>query len=140
MSEGMSEEEIIKKLEYFCNYEILYGGKICFTLGQLKGYQKAIEGLLDLYQKEKEKNRELSNLSENIKIFRDKNFSDETKYVIALNSNYMNYLKLDYISKDKIREKLNFYKRYGKIANTNEYVMSVEIEVLEELLEENNEM
>ena len=39
-----------------------------------------------------------------------------------------------YISKDKIKEKIEFYKRYGKIKNSDEYVMSVEIEVLEELL------
>ena len=38
--------------------------------------------------------------------------------------------------KDKIREKIEFYKRYGKIKNSEEYVMSVEINVLEELLEE----
>ena len=44
--------------------------------------------------------------------------------------------KEDYISKDKIREKIEFYKRYGKIKDSDEYVMSVEIEVLEELLEE----
>ena len=44
--------------------------------------------------------------------------------------------QIDVISKDKIREKIEFYKRYGKIKNSDEYVMSVEIEALEELLEE----
>jgi hypothetical protein len=38
--------------------------------------------------------------------------------------------------KDKIKEKIEFYKRYGKVKNSNEYVMCEEIEVLEELLEE----
>ena len=37
---------------------------------------------------------------------------------------------------NKIKEKIEFYKRYGKIKNSNEYVMSVEIFVLQELLEE----
>ena len=35
---------------------------------------------------------------------------------------------------DRIREKIEFYKKYGKIKNSDEYVMSDEIEVLEELL------
>lgn len=34
----------------------------------------------------------------------------------------------------KIYEKIEFYKRYGKIKNSDEYVMSVEIEVLQELI------
>ena len=46
------------------------------------------------------------------------------------------YVEKNYIHKDKIREKIEFYKRYGKIKNSNEYVMSVEIEVLEEILNE----
>ena len=46
------------------------------------------------------------------------------------------YVKENYIHKDLIREKIEFYKRYGKIKNSDEYVMSVEIEVLEELLED----
>lgn len=46
------------------------------------------------------------------------------------------FITKEYISKDKIREKIEFYKRYGKIKNSEEYVMSVEINVLEELLEE----
>ena len=46
------------------------------------------------------------------------------------------YVDKNYFSKDLIRKKIEFYKRYGKIKNSDEYVMSVEIEVLEELLED----
>ena len=46
------------------------------------------------------------------------------------------YVEENYVHKDKIREKIEFYKRYGKIKNSDEYAMSVEIEVLEEILEE----
>ena len=46
------------------------------------------------------------------------------------------YVDKNYVSKDLIREKIEFYKRYGKIKNSDEYVMSVEIFVLEELLED----
>ena len=48
----------------------------------------------------------------------------------------LDYVDNNFIEKSKVREKIEFYKRYGKIKNSNEYVMSVEIEVLEELLEE----
>lgn len=41
--------------------------------------------------------------------------------------------------KNKIREKIEFYKRYGKVKNSNEYVMCEEIQVFEELLEENKQ-
>lgn len=48
--------------------------------------------------------KELEKLSENIKMFRDNNLSSEIDYVIALKSNFMEYLKTDYISKSKIEE------------------------------------
>lgn len=50
------------------------------------------------------RNKELEKLSENIKMFRDNNLSSEIDYVIALKSNFMEYLKTDYISKSKIEE------------------------------------
>ena len=40
------------------------------------------------------------------------------------------------IPKQAIRDKIEFYKRYGKVQNSDEYVMSVEIDILEELLKE----
>ena len=43
------------------------------------------------------------------------------------------------IPRYKIREKIEFYKRYGKIKNSDEYVMSEEIEVLQELLQEGDD-
>lgn len=42
----------------------------------------------------------------------------------------------DSIPKQVIRDKIEFYKRYGKVQNSDEYVMSVEIFVLEEILGE----
>lgn len=39
-----------------------------------------------------------------------------------------------FIPKSVIRDKIDFYKRYGKIKNSDEYVMSVEIDILEEIL------
>lgn len=59
--------------------------------------QIAIENLIA-------RNKELEKLSENIKMFRDNNLSSEIDYVIALKSNFMEYLKTDYISKSKIEE------------------------------------
>lgn len=40
----------------------------------------------------------------------------------------------DFVPKQVIRNKIEFYKRYGKVQNSDEYVMSVEIFVLEEIL------
>ena len=53
-----------------------------------------------------DRNKELEKLSENIKMFRDNNLSSEIDYVIALKSNFMEYLKTDYISKSKAEELL----------------------------------
>lgn len=61
--------------------------------------QIAIENLIA-------KNKELEKLSENIKMFRDNNLSSEIDYVIALKSNFMEYLKTDYILKSKAEELL----------------------------------
>ena len=68
MSE-LSEEEIIKKVDNFLDGERLYNTKtgetiIPYEYGECtrfvnKEYYYAIQGLLDLYQKEKKKNKEL---------------------------------------------------------------------------------
>ena len=52
----MNEEEIIKNLEEFLKGPC----EICkYCDGAIRNHRKAIQGLLDLYQKEKEKNNEL---------------------------------------------------------------------------------
>ena len=52
----MSEEEIIKNLEEFLKGPC----EICkYCDGAIRNHRKAIQGLLDLYQKEKEKNEKL---------------------------------------------------------------------------------
>lgn len=96
----MTEEEIIKEIE------------------SLSPSEEAIQGILDLYNNEKEKNKLLE------------------KTILEFVNDRERILKTPVISKDKIREKIEFYKRYGKIKNSNEYVMSVEIVVLQDLLEE----
>lgn len=109
----MSEEE--KQAIKIVNDYLLYSeinrteSDVAYELVQLK-IPKAMRKVLELLEKQQKE------IEMYIKVFKD------------LNNNW--------ISKDKIREKIEFYKRYGKIKNSNEYVMSVEIEVLEELLEE----
>ena len=106
----LSEEEIkeaIERLEYFEPEDLI-------ECAMYRNCLEKVQGLLDLYNKEK--NRLL--IEGKFREIADKN----------------SYIKDNYISKDKIKEKIEFYKRYGKIKNSDEYVMSVEIEILEELL------
>jgi len=134
-TDKMSEEEIIKVLEdrlENSNQYVLYHswvGTECF---------EAIQGLLDLYNKEKEKNKELEEFGEHIKIFREKNLSSEIDYVIALKSNFMGYLKTDYVSKDKIRETIKELEgqEIWYIQNKGLDELYGRIDMLKELLEE----
>lgn len=110
---NLSEEEIIKILKnQISDYVIgdycekCGDNKICNDRNEDCYFIHAIDGILDLYNKEKEKNKELEQLSENIKMFREKNLSSEIDYIIALKSSFMEYLKEDYISKDKIKEEI----------------------------------
>lgn len=107
------EEEIIKALkEHDLNPIML----------NFEEYAECIENLIA-------RNKELEKLSENIKMFRDNNLSSEIDYVIALKSNFMEYLKTDYIPKSKVRELYEHYK------DTGYYELE---SVLQELLEERN--
>ena len=126
-------------------------------------HYEAIQGLLNLYNKEKEKNKELEEykkISELTKIscctaqncealnnaireglenqkLREQLEQEKKANDIDLTIVYMNgFYDGEDKWKKKIKEKIDFYKRYGKIKNSNEYVMSVEIELLEELLDE----
>ena len=94
----MSEDEIIEIVK----------NEITNTYAEGKAI--ALQGLLDLYQKEKEKNKELEN-------------ADLT--TVYLNGFYDGEKKW----KDKIREKIEYYK---KIDN------AVGITIFSKLLEENN--
>ena len=56
----MSEDEIIKEVENYENWKVVYNpGGLYQFIPLPKDYKQAIQGLLDLYQKEKEKNEEL---------------------------------------------------------------------------------
>ena len=93
----------------------------------------AIENLIKGY-------KELEEMLEHIEKFRELNLSSEIDYVIALKSNFMTYLKTDYIPKSKVREKMQeLYdkarKEEGYIYNhIDEYYYATEI--LKELLKE----
>ena len=78
----MNEEEIIK---------ILSDEIVALNVGHEK-YEEAVEGLLDLYQKEKEKNKELQIYMK--------------EYLIPKST-----INLVYISKDKIINKAEEYKK-----------------------------
>ena len=103
----MNEDEAIKILKTMCTDN--------FCIEQLKTKQ-AIETILDLYQKEKEKNKKLQ--------IRCKELIEEKQ---ELNT----ALLYDNINKDKIRAKIK------ELEEKSDYWNCDEIEVLKELLEEN---
>ena len=80
----MNEDEIIQIVKDYINY-IRFDEKPKYSASQ---WQMAIEDLLDLYQQEKEKNKELE---------RYKKYYESEKIV---------WYKGDYVSKDKIRNKI----------------------------------
>lgn len=89
------------------------------SLNLIKNQQKEIDKL-------KEKNKKYQGIENGTTII----YKAKAKYVRE------DRIKKYYVDKNKIREKIEFYKRYGKVKNSNEYVMCEEIQVLEELLEE----
>lgn len=110
----MSEEEIIEELKVLIGLEEF--NKLTYK------ENRAIQGLLDLYQKEKEKNKEIQNINfrvnknllevaEQLEQEKKKNKELEDTLKHTQNSWYEdtkiieNY-KQNYISKDKIREKI----------------------------------
>lgn len=124
MSE-LSEEEIIKTIE-----NILLHAET-----QLLDYEAlAIQGLLDLYQKEKEKNKLLI----------------EGKFREVADKN--SYIKDNYISKDKIKEKIEEIdieisqceyadedtKEYKEDVEQDKLLLLRDKHILQELLEERN--
>ena len=127
----MSEEEIIDKINYMINN---------WHRSVLEIKVEWIQGILDLYNKEKEKNKELKSMKYHIEKFREQNLSNEIDYVIALKSNFMPYLKTDYISKNKIRKKIEELESIEPADDDYNFEMQNDIHskinILQELLEE----
>lgn len=111
----MSEEEIIKMLKEYSATNPFQ--KSMFYVSNL---HEAIQGLLDLYNKEKEKNKILDNM-------------------LLVNKEQYEFIKNkdNYISKDKIKqciEKLEIEKKFY----FEKQVIQGRIDLLQELLEERN--
>lgn len=119
----MSEEEAIKMLKEYSATNPFQ--KNMFYVHNL---HEAIQCLLDLYNKEKEKNKKLNKYIED----RSKIGKDIQTYI---NKDYVNQ---EYINKDKIRDKIKELKqqiienKYVECKEENEDM----IELLQELLEE----
>lgn len=103
--------------------------------------QLSIKKLAEEILKLKEENTRLriensaidTTLNERIHKLEKENESKEKAYTDCY-CDFKHYKQFESVPKSVIREKLEFYKRYGKVKNSDEYVMSVEIELLEELL------
>ena len=125
----MSEEEIIEILEDRDMFiDTLYENYRQSTV-TVKPFDKAIQGLLDLYQKEKEKNKEL-----------DKDLHDDKEYIRELHHKLTNaieikYIHEDYILKSKVREKIEEAKEFKKNNPINEEMYLEVIAWIEELLQ-----
>ena len=133
----MSEEEVIEIIKDFLELREIHSSD-SMTKSYLSVYKEAIQGLLDLYNKEKEK-REIA--EENHKVLsldlgqalKDLGLPEDTiisdELVLEINKRY--------VSKDKIKEKIEEYYEYDKKMqkekdwHTNEYYKA---KTLEELL------
>lgn len=121
----MSEEEIIKGITniiYTCNEAI--EDEEWYSQEERESAEeqvKFVQGLLDLYNKEKEKNKE-----------RKERLQEE------INENCILKTKLygESISKDKIREKIKYYKDYEGLELYEKFNYGEIVQVLKELLEE----
>lgn len=120
----MSEDKIIEIVKDFISY-IRFDEKPKYGVRQ---QYMAIENLLDLYQKEREKNKELTDFIEAIEELK------QAKKPVTNLVYEMNKFKDDFISKDKIREILDTY-RYTKIEDTGKIIEFYK--AIQNLLEEN---
>lgn len=131
----MSEEEIRKVLLCENIGELAYCGLIDkldesnnMDLNELK--KQAIQGLLDLYEKEKEKNKRYLKYLEN----KDKHYESVLEYLESEKEQ-------DYISKDKARGKIEEINNEKLNYSEDEYYLENEIkgyaiDKIKELLEE----
>ena len=149
--------EDIDIIKDFCNIKILYGRELCLLEEQLISYQSAIETLLTAYEKEKEKNMELTNsYNKAIKETNEENrkcmllavenqdlkdkYSDK-KIRNTVIKRYKEVIEKDYISKAKIKAKIEeLNKELEEYKGGREWEIQDEImgqiEVLQSLLEE----
>lgn len=111
----MSEEEIIEDAKEFIKINILYSNKITLLEIQLKYYQKIMQGLLDLYEQEKEKNKEL------------KAINKMQEYRITVID------ERELVSKDKIKGKIKLLEEMNW---NNEIDKHFAVDLLEELLKD----
>lgn len=94
----------------------------------------------DYIQQLEKENKELKKITQMYDAFGNDYMENDVKMIIADREYFHNGIfNESFIPKSVIREKIEFYKRYGKVKNSDEYVMSVEIELLEELLGGSNE-
>lgn len=122
----MSEEEIIKRINFLIMRLVEERKQNKLTIGDIR-LQEALQSLLDLYQKEKEKNKELENTlkqtqdswyedTQTIEALRNKNAELRDKLDeknAELNKRKKMYQELcafyskDYIAKSKIKAKID---------------------------------
>lgn len=147
----LSEEEIIEIIKDFLDLREIHSSD-AMAKSFLSIYKEAIQGLLDLYNKEKEKNKELDR--ENQALYESINCDDNTmlaklyqkekeknkeltdEYLIQRDLINAEFLNENYISKDKIIEKIEEYEEILQSSIIKEdYKKEVEhiIRVLEEL-------
>ena len=135
MMSKLSEEEIKDIIEELLSDPLIYFSQdSSFESIQIRA--NAIQGLLDLYNKEKEKNKELEIViktnPDKIKIIAD-----------SFNEKVLDKFKQEFISKDKIKELIKKKKdRINKLHPASDCViiddLENQIQVLQELLEERN--
>lgn len=110
----LSEEEIIEDVKSDINYSQE------FNMDYVQMDMPIIQGLLDLYKKVKKKNRSLllktASLEKQIELMKSININD------------------NFISKDKIREKMKEEMNKGCISATERHLQNYAYDILKELL------
>jgi len=120
----MSEEEIIKIIKEYLSKEYIECTKIgAVSMPNEEWY--AIQALLDLYNKEKEKNKEL-------KVLIERNLKYSHNLEKDLFENCSNYV----VSKDKIRKKISVLEKIQSEFTNNEELRIKIITLKDLLLEE----
>lgn len=139
----LSEEEIIKYIkdeieDETDTYHWFDDNPENKTRKQIEESINAHQGLLDLYKKEKEKNKEL----DKIKFIITDKLPPDMKYVCYCNTDFERLFSNDFISKDKIREFKNKFiedSKNEKVFMTQSSQINASlIQFCNELLEERN--
>ena len=127
----MSEEEIIQTLENRLKSwnnikEDCKNSELSNVIDQIEKDNQATQGLLDLYNKQKEETEKLK----------------KPKFIFNAETGVVTKLENDCIGNDKIRNKINELTLKNKIPIKDQFVMydvirrNFQIEILEELLNE----